>query len=138
MGNCLHVRRCRLCSCIDCRSGERKLRGISLITLGVAMSRRAQVPDKPSVLGALAELSAETAQTGKRPSVVALAQRLGLSNTTFWRHYPDIAREVATTAVTKTALASRTGVKIPDANWRSRTQSCGARSACLTSSLSWR
>jgi transposase-like protein len=32
---------------------------------------------------------------GRRPSVQALARRLGLTNTTFWRHYPHIARQTA-------------------------------------------
>jgi hypothetical protein len=31
---------------------------------------------------------------GRRPSVLALARQLGLSNTTFRRHYPEIAREI--------------------------------------------
>jgi hypothetical protein len=74
---------------------ERKLRSIWTATLGTAMSRRAEIPDKTAVFGALAELSTETTEIGKRPSAAALAQRLGLSNTTFWRHYPDVAREVA-------------------------------------------
>ncbi|MFE4305022.1 hypothetical protein ACFQ9H_05275 [Streptomyces sp. NPDC056517] len=41
------------------------------------------------------ELRASCRKAGRRPSVLALARQLGLSNTTFRRHYPDIAREIA-------------------------------------------
>ncbi|MFJ5668477.1 hypothetical protein ACIQAR_22570 [Micromonospora chalcea] len=57
------------------------------------MTRKIDRPGPAQVHQALAELTAETA--GPPPSVVALARRLGLSNTTFWRYYPDIARDVA-------------------------------------------
>ncbi|MGK5738902.1 hypothetical protein [Micromonospora sp. URMC 103] len=66
------------------------------------MTRKIDRPTTPQVHQALAELAAETA--GPPPSVVALARRLGLSNTTFWRYYPDIARDVA--AARRAALAS--------------------------------
>lgn len=59
------------------------------------MSHQIDLPAKAAVLRALAELSAESQAAGKRPSVAGLARRLGLSNTTFWRHYPEVAREVA-------------------------------------------
>lgn len=36
---------------------------------------------------------AEAAAGGAKPSVLALARRLGLSNATFWRHFRDIATE---------------------------------------------
>ncbi|MFE2495665.1 hypothetical protein [Streptomyces scopuliridis] len=39
----------------------------------------------------------ETCQrTNTKPSVLKLAQQLGLSNTTFRRRFPDIARELGT------------------------------------------
>lgn len=57
------------------------------------MTRKIDLPSQTDVLQALAELTAQT--TGGPPSVVALARCLGLTNTTFWRHYPDIARDVA-------------------------------------------
>lgn len=33
-------------------------------------------------------------QQNRRPSVLAFARQLGMSNTTFRRNYPDIAREI--------------------------------------------
>jgi transposase-like protein len=41
------------------------------------------------------EVIAQAGAIGRRPSVLAVARRLGLSNTTFRRHFPDIAREVS-------------------------------------------
>jgi AcrR family transcriptional regulator len=41
---------------------------------------------------------AEAAAGGPRPSMLALARRLGLSNATFWRHFRDIATEIRHTA----------------------------------------
>ena len=37
---------------------------------------------------------AEAAHAGRRPSVLAAARELGLSNTTFRRRFPDIAQEI--------------------------------------------
>jgi hypothetical protein len=56
------------------------------------MSRKLDLPVRGQVLQVLADLASAS---GRPPSVVALARRLGLTNATFWRHYPDIAREVA-------------------------------------------
>ncbi|MFI8341958.1 hypothetical protein ACIF8W_18100 [Streptomyces sp. NPDC085639] len=41
-----------------------------------------------------------TSETGRRPSVLALATRLGLANSTFRRNYPDICAELAAIART--------------------------------------
>lgn len=59
------------------------------------MTRKVDLPTEAQVLTALAELNA-AASDGRSPSVVALARHLGLTNTTFWRHFPDIAQDVAT------------------------------------------
>lgn len=57
------------------------------------MTRRVSLPTESEVRAALAELSAT--ETKGRPTVVALARSLGLTNATFWRHFPEIAQEVA-------------------------------------------
>lgn len=57
------------------------------------MTARVQLPSEARVRQALTEL---TAQPGAgQPTVLALARSLGLANGTFWRHFPEIAREVA-------------------------------------------
>jgi hypothetical protein len=43
----------------------------------------------------LEEMLAACQASGTRPSVLTLARRMGLTNTTFRRHYPEIAREIA-------------------------------------------
>jgi AcrR family transcriptional regulator len=42
----------------------------------------------------MAEVVAQARDEGKRPTVLALARRLGMTNPTFWRHFPDIARDL--------------------------------------------
>jgi hypothetical protein len=59
------------------------------------MTPRVDLPDTDTVLKAKAELLADAYAIGKKPTVIALARRLRLTNATFWRHFPDIAREVA-------------------------------------------
>jgi AcrR family transcriptional regulator len=49
---------------------------------------------------------AEAAAGGAKPSVLALARRLGLSNATFWRHYRNIATDARHAANAATASAS--------------------------------
>ena len=66
------------------------------------MTRRIDRPAPAQVRQALADLTAQT--TDRPPSVVALARCLGLTNTTFWRYYPDIARDVV--AARRAAIAS--------------------------------
>jgi hypothetical protein len=68
------------------------------------MTRRVPLPTAADVEQARTAILAEAA-AGRRPSVVALARRLGLTNATFWRHLPDIARQVANQRRT---LAART------------------------------
>jgi transposase-like protein len=59
------------------------------------MSQKVPLPSPDDVRQAKASILAEAHATGRRPSVLALARQLGLTNATFWRHYPDIARDVA-------------------------------------------
>jgi hypothetical protein len=59
------------------------------------VTRRTELPSDEQVHRAKTELLAEAHAAGTRPTVIALARSLGLTNPTFWRHYPDIAREVA-------------------------------------------
>jgi AcrR family transcriptional regulator len=58
------------------------------------VSRRVDLPDQSLVRQAMAEVIAQARDEGKRPTVLALARRLGISNPTLWRHFPDIAREL--------------------------------------------
>ncbi|MCX4597244.1 hypothetical protein OG819_48890 [Streptomyces sp. NBC_01549] len=55
------------------------------------------VPDLPEALVRkhLLEVLDTCRETNKQPSVLMLARRLDLTNTTFRRRYPDIAREIA-------------------------------------------
>jgi hypothetical protein len=50
------------------------------------------------VRSALSQLRAETDTTGRPPSVLALARRLGLPNTSLRRRFPDICTELAAAA----------------------------------------
>lgn len=59
------------------------------------MSRAAEQPIAEQARHARDCVLAEAAAAGKRPSVLAVARRSGLSNTTFRRHFPDIARELS-------------------------------------------
>lgn len=45
----------------------------------------------------VAQLEADADTTGRHPSVLALATRLGLANTTFRRYFPDIVHELGAT-----------------------------------------
>jgi hypothetical protein len=55
------------------------------------------VPDVPEALVRkhLQEVLDTCRETNTRPSVLMLARRLGLTNTTFRRRYPEIVREIA-------------------------------------------
>lgn len=64
------------------------------------MNRRVELPDEHAVRTAMTALLNESATERTTPTVVALAKRLGLTNSTFWRHFPDIATELRTTART--------------------------------------
>jgi DNA anti-recombination protein RmuC len=56
---------------------------------------RATIPSRSEILTALAELRADSADTGRQPTVLSLAPQLGLANTTFRRKFPDIAADLA-------------------------------------------
>ena len=58
------------------------------------MTRPADIPAEASVSRVLEDYLGECGDNGKRPSVLALAARLGLSNTTFRRHFPQQAKEI--------------------------------------------
>lgn len=59
------------------------------------MSRPADVPAEARARSILTQYVSECHTNGKRPSVLGLASQLGLSNTTFRRHFPEIATEIA-------------------------------------------
>jgi len=58
------------------------------------VSRRVELPSDNQARQAMSVLLDEAATSGHRPTVVELARRLDLTNTTFWRHYPDLAHEL--------------------------------------------
>ncbi|MFF1691986.1 MULTISPECIES: hypothetical protein [unclassified Streptomyces] len=66
------------------------------------------VPDLPEALVRkhLREVLDTCRETNKQPSVLMLARRLDLTNTTFRRRYPDIAREIADHRAAPTAPRS--------------------------------
>ncbi|MFD0008237.1 hypothetical protein ACFVJ4_38445 [Streptomyces sp. NPDC127178] len=70
------------------------------------MTRR--VPDLPEALVRkhLQEVLDTCRETNTRPSVLMLARRLDLTNTTFRRRYPEIAREIADQRAAPAALRS--------------------------------
>jgi hypothetical protein len=59
------------------------------------VTRPADVPAEARVHCVLNEYLSECHGNGKRPSVLALAARLGMSNTTFRRHFPEQAKEIS-------------------------------------------
>lgn len=58
------------------------------------MTTRLDLPHPERVRKAAEELLAHASRNGTRPSVLGLAKRLGLSNTTLRRHYPEIVDTV--------------------------------------------
>jgi transposase-like protein len=59
------------------------------------VTRPAGLPHEARVQKATEELLDLAREHGTRPSVLALARQFGLANTTFRRHFPDCARQVA-------------------------------------------
>jgi hypothetical protein len=59
------------------------------------MSRAADIPAEHTVDRALERYLGECHDNGKRPSVLGLAATLGMSNTSFRRHFPAQARKVS-------------------------------------------
>ncbi|UOT03725.1 hypothetical protein MPY17_33220 [Rhodococcus opacus] len=60
------------------------------------MTTRTGLPTPQEVSIALAELFEEAAKLGVRPSVLALARRLDIANTTLRRNFPDAVATVST------------------------------------------
>lgn len=58
------------------------------------MSRAVHLPTEAAVQVASADVREEAALQGRRPTVTALAGRVGLTNATFWRHFPHLARDL--------------------------------------------
>lgn len=67
------------------------------------MTRRVALPTQQDARRAMQQLLTDAAEGGVRPSAVELGRRLGLTNTTLWRHFPELARELAAEA--RAALA---------------------------------
>lgn len=59
------------------------------------MTSRVDAPSESRVRAALDELRQRAGDNGTQPSVLGLASKFGMSNTTFRRHFPDIAQEIA-------------------------------------------
>lgn len=59
------------------------------------MSRAADIPTEHAVDRALERYLGECHDNGKRPSVLGLATTLGMSNTSFRRHFPAQAAKVS-------------------------------------------
>ncbi len=58
------------------------------------MTRKIDLPAEEHVRAVMARMLADAHASGPRPTVLALARKLGLTNTTFWRHYHDMAVEL--------------------------------------------
>jgi hypothetical protein len=59
------------------------------------MSRPTELPSEARVRKELDDLLLRCDERGTAPSVLALARLFAMSNTTFRRHFPDIARRVS-------------------------------------------
>jgi hypothetical protein len=62
---------------------------------GGIVSRKIRLPTIATVEDVRSEMTVETEAAGKRPTVSELARRLGLTNATFWRHFSEIAADIA-------------------------------------------
>ncbi|MEU8003672.1 hypothetical protein AB0B66_21150 [Catellatospora sp. NPDC049111] len=58
------------------------------------MRYRQPLPSEQTVRSTLEQLRNEADKTGRAPSILALARRLGLANTTFRRHFPVLCTEL--------------------------------------------
>ncbi|MGW6880821.1 hypothetical protein ACWGEU_11255 [Streptomyces goshikiensis] len=59
------------------------------------MSGSTGIVSEERVRQAMEEMLKRARETGQRPTVLALARQFSLSNTTFRRHFPDIARGIS-------------------------------------------
>ncbi|WP_157124493.1 hypothetical protein [Nocardia pseudovaccinii] len=58
------------------------------------MSRATDIPTLEQARCAVDNALGDAPRNGHRPSVLAVARQLGMSNTTFRRHFPDLAHEI--------------------------------------------
>lgn len=61
------------------------------------MTATAAMPTPEQARRARDRVLTQATNNGRRPSVLAVARELGLSNTTFRRHFPDIAQQISDT-----------------------------------------
>jgi AcrR family transcriptional regulator len=99
------------------------------------VTRPVDLPTNDEVLRAKTDLLAQAHASGARPTVVALARRLGLSNPTFWRHFPDIAREVADHARNASAHDTSPETRSPIQQLQQRVAHLTAANQTLTEHL---
>jgi hypothetical protein len=59
------------------------------------VSQPVDIPAETTARRVMDQYTTECHDNGTRPSVLALAAKLGLSNTTFRRHFPDLAEELS-------------------------------------------
>lgn len=59
------------------------------------MTRRVPLPTDDDIAAVIAKLTSES--PGPPPAAVTVARELGMSNATFWRHFPKVAQELADT-----------------------------------------
>jgi hypothetical protein len=59
------------------------------------MSRPADIPAEARVRQVLDQYLSQCHDNGKRPSVLGLAARIGLNNTTLRRHFPQHVKEIS-------------------------------------------
>ncbi|MEU6654027.1 hypothetical protein ABZ904_32485 [Streptomyces sp. NPDC046900] len=76
------------------------------------MSRKTELPSQARVDQALEELLDTSHTSGRQPSVLELARRLGVSNTTFRRNFPDAVQKIAS-AHSRDAPGSNTSRPAP-------------------------
>lgn len=62
---------------------------------GVRVTRTIDLPAEAGARRALTQYFAECGINGNRPSVLGLAAQLGLTNTTFRRHFPELVKELS-------------------------------------------
>jgi AcrR family transcriptional regulator len=70
------------------------------------MTRRGDRPREDEVRQALHEVVHDAARGGRAVSVLAVAAQVGLSNTTFRRNFPDLAREISERRRTPSQITS--------------------------------
>jgi hypothetical protein len=69
------------------------------------VTRPVDIPSEARARRVLEQYVSECQANGRHPSVLGLASQLGLRNTTFRRHFPDLAKEIATVRSTPTTEA---------------------------------